>query len=132
MKKFQNFIIGFAGFAFVMVALAQTNSVPELPPLPHDKGAIWEALIMIVSPLVVWGVSKIPNLPSPLLPTITPLVGLLLGLGLNFLAGANLAWVDMVKAGALAVFIREVFNQWVTKQLISPPPAVATQASKRS
>jgi hypothetical protein len=118
---------------------AQTNS-PALPASTYDglalsKDALWGYAISAISPIIVWLFTKLaPKIPKPVLPTITPLVGIGIGLGLNALAGTNLGWVDMAKAGALAVFIRETINQLITKQLngeaaaekasqTPPPPA---------
>lgn len=78
---------------------------------------IWKAVIAIVTPGIVYLIGKIPPLPRWVLPSITPLVGLGLGLILKYLGAANLAWVDMAQAGALAVFVREVINQTITKQV---------------
>ena len=64
-----------------------------------------------------------PKLPKLVLPSITPLVGIGVGLALNKFAGADLGWYDMGKAGALAVFVREVINQAITKRLASEVPA---------
>lgn len=96
-----------------------------------SKDAAWSYVISAISPIVVWLFTKvIPKLPKPVLPAITPLIGITVGLGLNALAGTNLGWIDMAKAGAMAVFIRETINQLVTKQITSeavvsvPPPAV--------
>lgn len=116
--------IWFWAFAFATLActvslFAQTNGVPNVDeaPLPKSVFEFWTYAIALITPLVVWGVSKIPNLPKAILPTITPFIGIGLGFAMKKLELANLAWVDMAQMGALAVFIREIFNQWVTKQL---------------
>lgn len=112
----------FALFATTLAAIAQTNTPPALPGIPTDVLGYWDLAIAAISPLIVTGVAKIvPRIPKVLLPTMTPLVGIGVGLALNQLAGANLSWYDMGKAGALAVFVREVFNQAITKQLASSP-----------
>lgn len=106
-----------------LAVLAQTNTVPTLPAdLPKTVSQYWDLAISIVTPLIVTGVWKfIPKVPKWVLPTITPLIGIGLGLLVNKLANANLGWVDMAKAGALAVFIREVINQAITKHMAAPP-----------
>lgn len=112
--------VAFAGVIVSLFAQA-TNGVPvpvDTAPLPQTKSEFWTFAIAFVSPLIVWGVSKIPDLPKKILPAITPLVGIGLGAGLKWLEAANLTWVDTAQAGALAVFIREVFNQWVTRPLM--------------
>lgn len=97
---------------------AQTNVPPTPAPLPTSTAGYWDLAIAGVTPLLVTGIRKIiPSIPTVLLPTMTPLLGILLGLALNALAGANLSWFDMAKAGALAVFVREVTNQAITKRL---------------
>jgi len=102
---------------FVASLLAQTNAVPG-GALPQTTGQFWDLIIAAVTPVIVFGVSKvIPALPRAFLPAITPVLGILLGLLVNKLAGANLSWIDMAKAGALAVFVREVVNQTITKRL---------------
>lgn len=122
--KTKNLWLWLFGLLMVPVAvLAQTNTVPELPAdLPKSVSQFWDYGIALVTPLIVTGVYKlVPKIPKWVLPTITPFVGIGLGLGLNALTTADLGWVDMAKAGALAVFVREVINQAVTKNIASTP-----------
>lgn len=120
MKIFALFILAILA---ITPAFAQTNTPPDLPGIPTDVLGYWDLAIAAISPLIVTGVAKlVPRIPKVLLPTMTPLVGIGVGLALNQLAGANLSWFEMGKAGALAVFVREVFNQAITKQLASTPP----------
>jgi hypothetical protein len=124
-------------FAGTVAVIAQaTNSVVPVAgtDLPTTKAALWTAGITVVTPLIVAGISKlIPKLPKLVLPSITPLIGIGLGLGLNALQAANLSWIDMAQAGALAVFVREVFNQAVKSAMVqtmlgnpTPPAAPPT------
>lgn len=99
------------------VVVFETDTEMFQQELPDSKVDFWKWGIAAITPFIIYGISRIPKLPKPVLPTITPIVGILLGLGLKQLDAANLSWVDMGEAGALAVFIREVTNQWVTKQL---------------
>jgi hypothetical protein len=102
----------------VVAVVAQTNTPPPLGELPKDTGAFWDLGIAAVTPVIVWIVSLImPKIPKVILPSITPVVGIGLGLILNKVAGLDLGWVEMGKAGALAVFIREVVNQGITKRM---------------
>lgn len=114
--------------AFILMplaVLAQTNTPPDAPgDLPKTLSQYWDLAIAAVTPLLVTGISKVvPKLPKWVLPTVTPVIGIGLGLLINWLASANLGWVDMAKAGALAVFVREVINQAITKRLATPDPA---------
>lgn len=120
--------------AFLLTAIAvvaQTNGVPvpgtDTPaPLPTNTAGYWELAIAGITPLIVTGIKKaVPKIPTMLLPVVTPFLGIALGFGLNALTKADLGWVDMAKAGALAVFVREVTNQWITKRMVesSTPPA---------
>lgn len=113
------YLIAFIVFAFVSLALAATNVFdPATAPLPSGKTSYWTYAISIVTPIIVWLVRMlVPKIPTPLLPIATPFVGLALGALLNVVADAHLGWVDMAKAGALAVFVREVTNQAITLQL---------------
>ena len=109
--------------AFAGSLLAQTTP-PAPAELPKTLSEFWILAIAAVTPLVVGGVYKIvPKIPKLVLPCLTPVIGIVLGLLINWLAKHNLGWVDMAQAGALAVFVREVFNQAVTKQL-TPPTTV--------
>ena len=93
-----------------------TNSVHGVTDLalPTTRGQFWTWAIAAVAPLIVAGVKKlVPNIPKLLLPVSTPLIGLALGYGLNALGQANMGWVDMCQAGALAVFVRETLDQAV-------------------
>lgn len=109
----------------VTAVFAQTNSVPVPAPLPQTVSQYWDLVIAAVTPLIVTGVWKVvPKIPKWVLPVSTPVIGILLGLAIDKLTTANLGWVDMAKAGALAVFIREVVNQAITKQLQPPDPVI--------
>ncbi len=95
-----------------LVLFGQTNDPPTggtLPPL--EKGYLWQVAIALVTPMIIQGVKKIvPSVPKGLLPFLTPLVGVGLGLAMNWLMSANLGWVDMGQAGALSVFVYEAFK----------------------
>lgn len=111
-------LIGFIIAGTTLAVMAQTNSVPEHPDLPQTVSEYWKYGIAAVTPLIIWGIQAlIPKVPRRLLPVLTPFVGLLLGLVLNKLANLQLPWIDLAEAGALAVFIREVVNQNITKPL---------------
>lgn len=105
--------------AMVTVLAQPTNGVPDPGAgtgLPTSKSDLWTYAISALSPIIVWLVAKfMPFVPKQFLPVISPFVGILLGLALNKLGQTNLGWVDMAKAGALAVFVRETINQWITK-----------------
>jgi hypothetical protein len=104
--------------ALILTASAQTNSVPDLPAgIPRTNEEIWTWVVSFATVFIVYLFGKIPQLPRPMLPLMTPLIGILLGLGLRQLEALHLSWVDMGQVGALAVFLREAWNQTVTKQL---------------
>ena len=110
-----------------------TNVVTMGPvPLPTTALDYWDLAIGAVSPIVVWGLSKIvPKIPRAFLPALTPAVGILLGAIINWLSQQNMSWFEAAKAGSMAVFFREVTNQWVTKRMLTPdhePPAPAVPA----
>jgi hypothetical protein len=109
---------------YAVSAMAQTNAPPGLGDIPSSAGQYWDMAIAAVSPIIVWLIRlAVPKIPAVLLPAITPLIGVGLGLILNQVANANLSWVDMAKAGGLAVFVREVVNQGITKRLQKPEEA---------
>lgn len=122
--------VRYAGFFVVALcacALAQTNVVePVTPPLTVNVD-VWDLVIGVICPVLIWGLTKVaPKIPKPLLPAITPAVGVGLGLLINWMAGQNLTWFESAKAGAMAVFVREMVNQWVTKRTVeleATPPA---------
>lgn len=128
--KIQRYIIAVIVFLTVTLpALAQSTNldvtVPTAPTaLPQTKADFWLYAIAIVTPLIVAGVKKlVPNIPSLLLPLSTPVIGLALGAGLNWLTAKNYGWVDIAQVGGLAVFVREVVDQAVkTKKASLPPP----------
>lgn len=98
--------------------LAQTNAPTATSPLPATTSEFWQYAIAVVVPLIVGGFRKlVPNIPPWLLPVSTPFVGLALGAGLNAFGASNMGWVDMAQAGAMAVMIRESFNQLIGKRL---------------
>lgn len=115
----------FMALCLLPLTVLGQDTTPE--PLPQTVSQYWDLGISIVTPLIVTGVYKIvPKIPKWVLPSITPLVGIGLGLAVNRLTDANLGWIDMAKAGALAVFIREVINQAITKQMAAKPAATPT------
>lgn len=101
----------------ISVTFAQTNGVPDVStsPLPASQSEFWTFAIAIVVPLIVGGLKKLfPVIPKWALPISTPFVGLALGAALKAIGAANLGWVDMAQAGAMAVMIRESWSQLVT------------------
>ncbi len=87
-----------------------------------SNSQLWTYAIAIITPLLIAGGKKlIPTVPKWALPCIAPLVGVLVGLGLNAVGAAHLSWVDAAQLGALGVFIREVVDQAVVKRMASPP-----------
>lgn len=113
----------FGLLALPVIAQVSTN-LPGggvVTPLPSTKAEYWDLAIGAISPIIIWVLAWLmPKIPKPLLPTLTPLVGIGLGLLVNWLAGQSLSWFEAAKAGALAVFFRELVNQWVTKRLTEP------------
>lgn len=109
--------------------MISTNAVPALGPVPLPTTDLdyWDLGIGALSPIVVWALSLIvPKIPRAFLPALTPIVGIGLGLLVNWLASQNMSWFEAAKAGALAVFFREMTNQWVTKRLMETQPAEPT------
>lgn len=107
--------------AFVILALsllAQTNA-PPVTGLPVTHADYTMLFIAILTPFVVGLADRlVPCLPRWTLPVSTPFIGILMGLGINFMGSQHLSWFDMAQAGTMAVFLREVFNQAVTKQIV--------------
>lgn len=99
--------------------LAQTNVPPTATsPIPSTKSEFWTYAIAVIVPLLVGGFRKlVPSIPPWLLPVSTPFVGLALGAGLNALGASDMGWVDMAQAGAMAVMVRESFNQLIGKRM---------------
>lgn len=100
--------------------MAQTNSPPDVStsPLPASQSEFWTFAIAIVVPLIVGGLKKLfPIIPKWALPISTPFVGLALGAALKALGAADMSWVDMGQAGAMAVMIRESWNKIVTEPI---------------
>lgn len=120
-------LIVLSAMAYTFTALAQTNLPPVTDPatpapLPTTLLNYWELAIAGITPLIVSGIWWLaPKIPSVVIPLTTPFVGIGLGLLMNWLGKANLSWVDMGTAGALAVFVRETVNQAITKRLQTPP-----------
>lgn len=103
--------------------LAQATNDAPLPELPQSPAQYWDLAIGAITPLLVQLIKTLaPQIPKMALPMVTPLLGIGLGAGLNYLGATHLDWVDMAKAGALAVFIRETFNQAITKKFADPTP----------
>lgn len=111
-------LIALTVLAMPIALMAQTNTTPADSQIPSTTSDFWKYSIAVIVPLIVGGFRKVvPQIPTWLLPVSTPFVGIVLGAGLNALGASNMSWVDMAQAGAMAVMIRESFNQIVTKQL---------------
>lgn len=130
MKKINFLFLMVIMVAATATVFAQTNNVPGGgggAGLPITKEDLWTYAISALSPIIVWLVAKfMPFVPKQFLPVISPFVGILLGLALNKLGQTNLGWVDMAKAGALAVFVRESINQWITQPAQAKAAAAAS------
>jgi len=116
-----------AAFAGTALSAVITNiTVATGPtPLPSTKQGFWTLAIAGATPLIVGLIYRlVPKIPKVVVPSITPVVGIGLGLLINWLGTKNLSWVDMAQAGALAVFVREVFTNAVTNQLAAPVSTV--------
>lgn len=97
--------------------------------LPQTASQYWDLAIAVATPSIVFGIYRlVPKIPKWILPASTPFIGILLGLAVQVLTPLNLTWMDMAKAGALAVFIREVFNQAVTQRMLNAPPPTPPSA----
>jgi len=100
-----------------MTTLAQI-----IDPAPQTKAQLWAYAVAFITPLIIQAVRwLVPKVPTWALPSMAPLVGLLVGLGTNALVGLHLSWVDCAALGTLGVGIREIVNQTVTKR-IAPTP----------
>lgn len=130
-NRFVFAVFALVAFTFTAFAATVTNApAGSLEPLPQTKSEFWTLAIAGVTPLIMALIYKVmPKVPKLVIPVATPFVGIGLGLAMNALAKANLGWVDMAQAGALAVFIREVVNQAAKVALVqtmlgnTPPPA---------
>lgn len=96
---------------------AQSQTTTPATEIPIGPDQLWLAGISLLTPVIVYGLGKIPNIPRPLLPTLAPFVGVGLGALISWLSTLHLSWFSTASAGAAAVAVREVINQWVTKQM---------------
>lgn len=117
--KTKNIMLLIAVVSFPAMLLAQvTNAVTPNTPLPTTTTDFWVYGIAIIVPVLVNIFKKlVPNIPTWMLPVSTPFIGMALGAGLKALGWSQMGWVDMAQAGAMAVMIRESFNQIVVKQM---------------
>jgi hypothetical protein len=93
------------------------------PDLTTSTPQLWGYAVALVTPLIIQGVRwLVPKVPTWLLPTLAPFVGIVVGLGLNAVGAAHLSWVDGAQLGALGVFVREITNQYVTKRMTGTTP----------
>jgi hypothetical protein len=100
-------------FVGVFSAMAQTG-LPPMEGIATDTNTLWVLSISFITPFIVAGIKGlVPKIPSLLLPPSTLLIGIILGLGLQYLGKMNLGWMDMAKAGALAVMIRGTWDEVV-------------------
>lgn len=108
-------LVLFAGLFQAVLAQATNGTVltntppidPANPLFPQGKEAIWLALIPPATFTITWIFGKIPQLPKEILPWITPVIGVILGLVMNWATKANFPWWSSAGAGAIAVAIYE-------------------------
>lgn len=113
-------IIGILVFALIMFLLALPGLAQDggTAPAPTTPISLPHLLISVITPVVVWGISKVvPVIPRSWLPLLAPLVGALVQHLVDYVTGLNLTWLDGATAGGLGVFVREVVNQQVTKRI---------------
>lgn len=108
---------------FAQVSTNGTNSVP-VPPgeLPNVADAVgprfFEAIIAFLTPLFIWGVTKIvPKIPVQLLAVSSLVVGPVIEWALSLTGLQNIPFWNAALVGAAGVMIREAWNQNVTKRL---------------
>jgi len=105
----------------VAAQIASTNDPMagvQVPVAAATPESTLSYLIAIIAPLfVAWVYKVMPNIPKVLIPCLGPVVGLVLGIGMNILGKAHLSAEEMAKAGMMAVFVREVFNQAIRTEM---------------
>lgn len=110
----------FATVVLTIGVVAQTTNVTTipLPVAPAGKNEWFQLAIAAIAPMVVWGMRKMaPKVPTLLLPMSAPLIGIGLGALLKSSGTSDMSWFDAGSAGAMGVFMREIYNQGVTKPM---------------
>jgi hypothetical protein len=83
------------------------------------------AIIAILTPFVVFGVTKLVTIYLPklqgwgIVAIVVPIVGFLVTLVSNLITNAAPLWYIQLALGLLAVFINELYKQ--LKQALTPP-----------
>lgn len=80
---------------------------PGVPNLPQGKEAIWLALVAPITFTVTWLIGKIPPLPKEVLPWLTPVVGILLGVVMKKATDSHWAWWSSAAFGMISTTIYE-------------------------
>jgi hypothetical protein len=111
------FMVGLFFMTLVMVVAQETNT----PPIGTEPGeptvvwptgaAVWLALIPPATFTITWLLGKIPALPNAILPWLTPLVGILIGMGLDAANKADLPTGLAAALGTVAVALYEGIKQ---------------------
>lgn len=89
---------------------------PEVGKLPSTQEELWKWAIPIITLLAMQGIKQIPRLPNWIIPYLTPVTGILLGLGMSYIRQANIGWVDMGTMGALATWFHQMIMQTATRK----------------
>lgn len=76
--------------------------------------ALWKIVVALGTLAITWGATKIPNIPSRIIPVLTPIIGVVFAYGLEYVNGLNLPWWDGAAAGGLAVLIQQTWKHNVT------------------
>lgn len=104
-----------AGAAFSQETNVLAPFEPQVGVFPSTKEEIWKWAIPIITLLAMQGIKQIPKLPDWIIPYLTPVAGILLGLGLSYLKQLNLGWVDLGSMGALSTWLHQTIMQTATR-----------------
>jgi len=96
----------------ILTLAQETNAPPMYDPVlfPHGNDAIWAALIPPITFGITWAIGKIPPLPKDILPWLTPVAGILIGLVMDWVNKVNIGWISSGALGTIAVFAYEAIR----------------------
>lgn len=109
---------------------------PVTAPLPNTLVEYWQYAIPVVTPLVIAVLKKIgPKIPRRAMPLISPVLGIVLGIGMQLIMRQHFSWMSATLSGLLGgagTWLREAVDQNLVQPNTAPETKIAELDAKKA